>query len=284
MEQTIRAILDVFTDNSSGNVISKDDALSPEVAGLRMFGHPLVCYGDAADPLFAEMKLPQSVGSQFMVPEEWLPGARSVISIFFPFSEEVRKSNARDRSIPSDAWFHARIEGDQFILDAAEMLAVFLEDKGLRAVIPAKDPRFHSVTEKPEDSDGWRGKTFTSNWSERHVGFVCGLGTFGLSRGLITDKGMAGRLISLITDAVLKYDRREYEDLYEYCIKCGKCAQNCPVGAISPEKGKQHLPCRLVLIESGKYYKGYYGCGKCQVNVPCENQNPSKKAGNKHNN
>ena len=40
---------------------------------------------------------------------------------------------------------------------------------------------------------------YASNWSERHVAYVCGLGTFGC-QGLITSKGLAGRFGSIITD------------------------------------------------------------------------------------
>lgn len=66
-------------------------------------------------------------------------------------------------------------------------------------MIPASDPRFESVTKPdPKRGEKWQGVSYTSNWSERHVAFVCGLGTFGLSKGLITEKGIAGRLGSLI--------------------------------------------------------------------------------------
>jgi len=37
-----------------------------------------------------------------------------------------------------------------------------------------------------------------SNWSERHVAFIAGLGTFGLSRSLITPLGTAAGLAVLL--------------------------------------------------------------------------------------
>ena len=64
----------------------------------------------------------------------------------------------------------------------------------------------------------------TSLWSERHAAYVCGLRTFGLSKGLITKKGIAGRFTSLITDLPLLADERAYTDVYEYCTRCGACA------------------------------------------------------------
>lgn len=93
------------------------------------------------------------------------------------------------------------------------------------AVYPAADSRFGMLTQ------------FASNWSERHVAYICGLGTFGLSKGLITKKGIAGRFGSVVTSAVLPVTQREYSNPFEYCTMCGKCAINCPAHAIDTEKG-----------------------------------------------
>ena len=35
-------------------------------------------------------------------------------------------------------------------------------------------------------------------WSERHIGYACGLGSFGLNGGLITNSGVAIRIVSLM--------------------------------------------------------------------------------------
>jgi ferredoxin len=58
---------------------------------------------------------------------------------------------------------------------------------------------------------------------------------------------------------------------------CGACAANCPVGAISIESGKNHLLCSKYLNSAEKRYAPRYGCGKCQVAVPCENASPAEK-------
>lgn len=58
--------------------------------------------------------------------------------------------------------------------------------------MPGLDARFVKIV-ADRNFTGYAGiseKTFGSNWSERHAAYVCGLGTFGLSKGLITDKGM----------------------------------------------------------------------------------------------
>jgi epoxyqueuosine reductase QueG len=99
---------------------------------------------------------------------------------------------------------------------------------------------------------------------------VCGLGTFGLSKGLITRKGIAGRFGSIITELYLSPDKRGYENIYEYCSMCGRCVKNCPVNAITIENGKNHIICSDFLDKTREKYSPRYGCGKCQINVPCE--------------
>ncbi len=115
---------------------------------------------------------------------------------------------------------------------------------------------------------------FTSNWSERHVAFICGLGIFGLSKGLITEKGIAGRFGSIVTNLYLNPVSRKYKHILEFCQNCGKCKNRCPVHAISLEKGKNHLICSEFLNRIKEKYKPRHGCGKCQVNVPCEDKMP----------
>ena len=66
------------------------------------------------------------------------------------------------------------------------------------------------------------------------------LGTFGLSRGLITKRGMAGRITSIIINAEFEPDERPYTGIYDFCIRCGACALKCPVKAISMEYGKNN--------------------------------------------
>jgi len=120
------------------------------------------------------------------------------------------------------------------------------------------------------------GLSYTSTWSERHAAFVCGLGTFGLSRGLITIRGMAGRFGSIISELYLPADERQYEEVSEFCSMCGQCVKRCPVGAISIEEGKNHSICSAFLDRTTTRYSPRYGCGKCQTGVPCESRIPPK--------
>jgi epoxyqueuosine reductase QueG len=74
---------------------------------------------------------------------------------------------------------------------------------------------------------------------------------------------MAGRFGSIVTELYLAPDKRNYRNAYEYCSKCDKCAENCPVNAISIEKGKNHTICSKFLDRTAEICKPRYGCGKC---------------------
>ena len=112
-----------------------------------------------------------------------------------------------------------------------------------------------------------------SNWSERHAAFIAGLGTFSLNRSLVTALGSAGRLGSVIADIELEATPRGYEQVDEYCTKCGICIQRCPPEAVS-EGGKDNAVCMRFLEEVLLRHKPRYGCGKCQPDVPCESGIP----------
>ena len=263
-----------FVAEAPGNVIGPERALAPEWAGLRLYEEPLVGTADAGDPLFAALQAPEAVGPWFRVPGDWLPGARTVLSFFLPFSRRVRESNIPGRD-PSGGWLHGRVEGQAFLMEACRYLKARLEAEGYEAVIPCDCPEFWSVGRAGSNPRAWDpSASFTSVWSERHVAYVCGLGTFGLSRGLITEKGQCGRFGSLVTTAPLPATPRPCTGLYDYCTRCGACAARCPAGAISLAEGKAHPPCAAYLAVTGRRFPPRYGCGKCQVGVPCMSRIP----------
>ncbi len=267
-----------FVEDSEWNYISEQEALSPEFAGLRIYDTPVWGYSDARDPMYRDMKKKEAVGPQFLLPEEWLPGTESVITFFLPFTDEVKKSNRLSDDRPSIQWLHARIEGQRFVMKVCDHIREILLAEGISSVIPAADARFKSVEAADPGREGvWQTASYTSNWSERHVAYISGLGTFGLSKGLITEKGMAGRLGSLVTNGTFAPRERAYTGLYDYCTNCGACIRRCPVSAISHEKGKEHAKCAWFVDMTKEKYHPYYGCGKCQTKVPCESGIPKGK-------
>ncbi|GHV90955.1 (Fe-S)-binding protein [Spirochaetia bacterium] len=265
-----------FINTNSGNFVKKEIALRPDLAGMRIFAEPLFGFAAAEDPYFAELKKPGIIGAHFKAPREWLPEAKTVISLFLPFTETVKSANRRDMSWPATEWLHARVEGQEFQDEICKYTVKLLKDGGFDAVSPMVDPGFARVS--PSITDKTEQGFYTSNWSERHIAYACGLGTFGLSKGLITAKGIAGRYISVITTAFFEPDKRPYTGIYDYCNNCGVCAKNCPAGAISPEKGKIHYLCSDFVESTREKHRPRFGCGKCQVKVPCESGIPGRIA------
>ena len=261
-----------YIKNAPGNRLSAEDALTPDLAGLPFFAEPLVGVARADDPLFEELRRPEAIGPWFRLPGEWLPGAKSVISLFLPYTDDIKSREDPADPEPRPAWLNARIDGERFVNEVAFFLRDRLRAEGFEAVIPTADrEEFWSVWAPGSNPEKMHDPAvgFTSTWSERHIAYVCGLGTFGLSAGLITAKGVCGRFRSLVTTAELPPTERPYHDVYEYCTHCNQCARNCPVGAIDPVTGKCHAVCGEHLNETKARYAPRYGCGKCQVGVPC---------------
>lgn len=266
--------LAAFVAEDPGNRIEESYALRPEYVGTPIFEAPLIGCAAADDPLFAHMKQRADIyGPTLRLPEEWLPGAASVVSFFLPFSKAIRDSNRNDLSRPSELWLHGRMEGQLFLNRAAAYLAKLLQEAGGNVCIPATDPAF-SVLRDPTRLD--RGEPpYVSNWSERHAAFTAGLGTFSLSKHLITEKGVCGRFGSVITDLPLTATPRPYTDPYEYCTFCGACRKRCAVNAIGPLE-KDNRICSDFQHQALALFAPRHGCGKCQLNVPCESRRPHR--------
>lgn len=230
---------------------------SVEEMGIRkIYDAPIVGFASAQDPLFKKLKAPNVVGYHHMMPQEWMPEAQTVISYFLPFSKHIRHRNAKP-GLPAVEWVYGRIEGEQLNDALRKFIVRTLEEKGGKALAPVHDPRFEVVDKR-------------SNWSERHVAFIAGLGTFGLSKSLITKKGCAGRYGSVITSLKMKPTPRNYTQVYEYCNMCGDCITRCPSKAIQKE-GKDTGVCSQYLDNEIKpRFAPRYGCGKCQTAVSCE--------------
>jgi len=265
-----------------GNLVTSEMAGAyTEAAGLIIYDEPLMGVALADDPLFEHYKEPAVIGPWHKTPEEWLRGAKSVISMFFPFSERVRVSN-RIPDAPSVEWLFGRIEGQEFMKGMLADLSAWLTSQGVRNCAPMLDPRFAVARGGSGALIGQPGvtkDTYASNWSERHAAYAAGLGTFSLTRGVITKRGMAGRFCSVVTDLPLVPDARPYTDPYEYCIRCGACARRCPAHAISLAEGKKQRPCAELLSMQKIKYNPRYGCGKCQTSVPCEYRIPVRGGG-----
>jgi epoxyqueuosine reductase len=257
----------------------------------RYFDTPLVRFADGSDPIFTDYK--GIISPEHLTPREALaqseqkvpgdlPARLSVISWILPITEATRKSNRVETRLPSRYWSHTRWYGE-ILNDATRNHVVeFLKARGYLAAAPAL----------PGSLKMYRGeKGMYSSWSERHIAYAAGLGTFSLSDGFITERGIAHRAGSVVTSLVLPASPRTATGPYANCLfyineKCVACIKRCPAGAIT-EKGHDKNKCReyltnigynpAVLKEGYNLEKSVAGCGLCQTRVPCEDKNPTKK-------
>jgi epoxyqueuosine reductase QueG len=265
--EKIEKVLAEYLETAAGNYVPADKALEPGLAGMRIFDDPVVGICGADDEYLLSYRDNDEANTHMLIPDEWLPGAKSVVSVFLPFSERVRASNRGDGPVSLE-WLHGRIEGQDCVIEAAAYLAEWLGD----AVIPVTDARFKLMRDEGADPT----RAFTANWSERHVAHSAGLGTFAMPGGIITKKGAAGRLVGIVTIREIERTPRDYEGIYDYCINCGKCVARCPVSAIIGDMKKDAVRCSGQVDIPKKIHGIYYGCGKCQTAVPCESVAPGR--------
>ncbi len=247
----------------------------------------LVGFASGADQIWQQYKeyigafhwTPWEVFNQHRPEKNVSSDQLTVISWVLPQREMVRKTNRRAKKYPSEEWARIRIYGEEFNVALRNHVANSLEHAGHAAIAPMLVPNWTIV--KSERF------SYASSWSERHAAHAAGLGTFGLCDGLITAKGKAMRVGSVIAKVSIEPTPRPYANHRAYCLffdngTCGKCIDRCPVRAIT-EAGHDKEKCRKHLVRTSAYVKETYkfqgyGCGLCQVGIPCEAGIPVKAA------
>lgn len=214
--------------------------------------------------------LPGIAASDHALPEELLPGTRTVIVFFVPFNKALAKEN-HDGDRPCRNWGLAYQATNTLINSLCGHLKQVLEDRGYAsALVPATHNFDH--------------EKLMARWSHKHLGYIAGLGRFGVNAQFITPSGCAGRLGSLVTAADLGDSPLVEEKelcLYKNGQDCLMCVSRCPVGAVSPENGIDRKKCwnRLkenlaVLEDFNDMAPSTHVCAKCQVLLPCSLKAP----------
>ena len=247
---------------------------------------PVIGFADAEDPLFEFLKT--IVSPTHALPNEIVPGAKSVVAYFVPFERRVNESNIPEEE-SSIEWDYAYIETNQMLNALSKYLHAWVCREGYdSSEIPA--------------TYNYDPIALKSDWSHRSAAYIAGVGTFGVNNMLITDKGCCGRIGSVITTIPLKATVRPTE---EYCLfknrgTCLACVKRCPIGALKVDRSKAVMATGSQLALGGAAAYGVFydrhlcnsqifdklvrhfdngdadTCGKCLVGLPCSMGNPCR--------
>jgi hypothetical protein len=279
--------------------------LPAEFGGERFFTDPIIGVARGDDPIFEKYK--DVVGKEHLTPlEMWIengleevpPSEIFTISVIFPYSDRIRTEGSTKQIIlprfklPAEIYSVSRNYANEFKIYVMKELITFIQKKGYQATAGMLSEKYTLIAKD----------RFYSTWSERHIAFAAGLGTFSLHEGLITEVGCNVRIASIITNAPLNVTIRESDDPYGNCLFyskgiCKECIKACPANAIS-EEGHDKMLCNNYRMKIGRKMIARLrpilkphsrrvnwkdrddtfpvGCAFCQFGVPCMDKNPTK--------
>lgn len=240
-----------------------------ETKASTKWGDPLVGFADAEKV----KKLTSIVSPSHGVPEDAVKEPTIVIAYFIPFLKEMAQTN-EEKGLASPQWAQSYEETNAMFVKLNEFLIENLKQKGIQAAV------------SPEAGSFDREKLI-SNWSQRHIAYLAGLGSFGLNNMLITKSGCCGRISTIVTNLDVSPDEPVKEEfcIYKRTGKCGLCADRCPSGALTRDGYDRHK-CYAVCLENAKVHNSYGNsyasqsggeiqetgsevCGKCVAGMPC---------------
>ena len=221
---------------------------------------PIVRFADAEDPGFPELR--QIVTPEHHLPQDFLPDAKNVMSWFLPFLPEVGRNNLPGE-LSSPQWAQSYLVTNEMAAWINDRLVSFIQNEmGAAAAVPTDAGMIG--TDNPR-----------SRWSQRHVAYLAGQGTFGKNNMLISDAGSVGRYFSVVTTLDVKPDRPIEEErcLWKKNGSCGACMARCKAGALT-EAGFDRFRCLEQCLKNMERYPGADVCGKCTVELPCSYEIP----------
>ena len=291
--------LELFFETSELNRLHKN------YGGGKIFNNPLIGVSKGDDPIFQKYK--DVIGPEHLTPHElWLAEGLEmiddsklrIVSIVFPYVDKIRNESKNIKKLsrvllPAEIYSVGRNYANSFKQETCRHIIRFFEEKGYNAIAGMLSKSFSILVKE----------NFYSTWSERHIAFAAGLGSFSLHEGLITDVGCNIRLASVVTDAPLTITTRMSDNPYGNCLYyskgiCRECEKRCPANAIN-ENGHDKIKCyeygqkvaRKMIAKIGQILKPHVrcvnrnlrppsfpvGCAFCQFGVPCMDRNPTTK-------
>lgn len=227
----------------------------PAENGVReIWRTPLVGFADAKDPYIRA--LPKIVTEKHQMPEDFMDSPTVVISYFIPFTKVLADENVEvEGNVASESWAEAYKVTNAMMAKLNVYLVEQLEQMGYRSAVPT--------------NAGMHTDILKSYWSQRHLAYAAGLGSFGINNMLITKEGCCGRYNSIVADIPVEADKHLEEEncLYKSRGLCKKCVTNCFSGALTTE-GFDRVKCYEATARNRELY-GESICGKCVTNIPC---------------
>jgi epoxyqueuosine reductase QueG len=293
-DQVLKFLNGIFETNELNMLPKKYD-------GGYIFDLPLIGVAAGNDYLFEHYK--ELVGYRHKTPlEMWTEcglnapesgaSALRILAIVFPYTIHIRHLAEKEYEVPAEIYSLGRNWATGFMAEVQAQTISWFQDQGYEAQAGVKSA-VHTVIALPEE------KRLYSTWSERHMAFAAGLGSFSLHEAFISEAGCNIRIASVTTSAPLTVTYRHSEDPYHNCLHynekgCGKCIERCPAGALTVD-GHDKMKCLTYLqkVEQinrerlGSLLKEYHrkvndsdttyvpaGCAFCQFGVPCMSKNP----------
>jgi epoxyqueuosine reductase len=220
------------------------------------YREPIVAFADAADPEFENIK--SMTHEKHMLPKEWMTEGKTIVSYFIPFTKELMDINRKHEYVAKE-WAVAYIETNNLIKKINSTMAEKLKEYDINTVwqLPAVN---------------YDSEKLMSYWSQRHIAYIAGIGTFGMNNMLITNKGCTGRYGSFIIDFKIEPSKKNREEkcLYKLNGSCGICIEMCPAHALTTE-GFDRFKCSDWVEEVDAFYSDLASCdccGKCLLG-PC---------------
>ena len=276
--EIVEACIKDFIDNSQDNSLrnrENDKAWTDFLLGFSRGDDPL--FGEFKDHIGPFYWTPSEIFSITVPESKVAPDQLTVISWILPQTERTKSDNRMETKYPSERWARAYAYGEEFNRRLRGYVVATLNDRGHEAVAPMLSPLWKQTSSERHG--------LASNWSERHVAYASGLGTFGLCDGLITPQGKAMRCGSVVARIKIEPTPRPYSNHHAYCLFlskgiCGKCINRCPAGAVT-ERGHDKDTCnRYISQVTAKHVQSHFGleahaCGFCQTDIPCESKIPT---------
>ncbi|MFA9378415.1 MAG: hypothetical protein ACERKZ_16970 [Lachnotalea sp.] len=221
-----------------------------------MFLEPIIGFASADDPMYE--KLDDLIGSPQVHPKVFLETAKTVIVYFIPFSKETVTSIQGEKVI-SKAWSKSYNNGNMILNQIAKNLQEQLKTRGI--TVKSEPPTYANAS--------YDSINLSAKWAHKSSAVIAGIGTFGLNHLLITEKGTAGRIGSVVIDSEIEPTKvkENSQCLYYKTGKCKVCVTKCPSGALSEDGNFDRFRCNAYL-DGKNIHEQEQGCGMCSSG-PC---------------